>query len=61
MELKEIQDQLDNFITKNVDVIINDIMLYQPLRYEIHNEFIYFYRESKRIAMIYRMAIRDIY
>ena len=61
MELKEIQDQLDNFITKNVDVIINDIMLYQPLRYEIHNEFIYFYRESKRIAMIHRMAIRDIY
>ena len=61
MELKEIQDQLDNFITKNVDVIINDIMLFQPLRYEIHNEFIYFYRESKRIAMIYRMAIRDIY
>ena len=61
MELKEIQDKLDNFITKNVDVIINDIMLYQPLRYEIHNEFIYFYRESKRIAMIYRMAIRDIY
>ena len=61
MELKEIQDQLDNFIAKNVDVIINDIMLYQPLRYEIHNEFIYFYRESKRIAMIYRMAIRDIY
>ena len=61
MELKEIQDKLDNFIAKNVDVIINDIMLYQPLRYEIHNEFIYFYRESKRIAMIYRMAIRDIY
>lgn len=61
MELKEIQDQLDNFITKNVDVIINDIMLYQPLRYEIHNDFIYFYRESKRLAMIHRMAIRDIY
>ena len=61
MELKEIQDQLNNFIAKNVDVIINDIMLYQPLRYEIHNEFIYFYRESKRIAMIHRMAIRDIY
>ena len=61
MELKEIQDKLDNFIAKNVDVIINDIMLYQPLRYEIHNEFIYFYRESKKIAMIYRMEIRDIY
>ena len=61
MELKEIQDQLDNFITKNVDVIINDIMLFQPLRYEIHNEYIYFYRESKRLAMIHRMAIRDIY
>ena len=61
MELKEIQDQLDNFIAKNVDVIINDIMLYQPLRYEIHNEYICFYRENKRLAMIHRMAIRDIY
>ena len=61
MELKLFQHKIDGFIALKDDIIINDIMIFQPFRYEISNNYCRFLRGNEPIAMIHIMAVRDIY
>ena len=61
MELKEIKEKIDEFVDKNEDVIVNDVMICQPFTYRIEQDYVDFFREHALVAMVHITAIRSIY